>query len=114
MLPKAQRLSLSDVALVFGTPQKQATFSEYFKIISIPSPCGVDEVRFGCAISKKILPHAVDRNKMRRNIYSTLGTYQDFFKKHYVFVQCIKKPNNTHVLQQDLVVNIEKHKRKIT
>ena len=67
MLPKSKRLTRDD----FSQLKKRKTIQgDYFDIVISPSK----ETRFACVVSKKRIKLAVDRNKVKRKIYSALET----------------------------------------
>lgn len=65
MLPKSKRLTRDD----FSKIQKRTIIrANYFDVILSPS----NETKFACVIAKKRVKLAVDRNKIRRKVYSIL------------------------------------------
>ena len=67
MLPKALRLTTKEIdALSKGT-------SVFGPIVS--ARIGIsNKTKFAVSVSKKVLPDAVDRNKVRRKVYAAVGT----------------------------------------
>ena len=65
MLPKSKRLTRDD----FSKFQKRTTVrANYFDVTISPSK----ETRFACVVAKKRIKLAVDRNTVKRKIYSAL------------------------------------------
>jgi ribonuclease P protein component len=67
MLPKEQRLTTKDVALVF-TGKRKTIHTQYFNVITA-QPTGLKHKKYAALVTKKVAPSAVLRNKMRRRVY---------------------------------------------
>ena len=78
MLPKLKRITKKDF---IGIKPKMVFRGTYIDVAIYPS----DKSRFSCIISKKRVKKAVDRNKIKRKIYSILEKIQTK-KSHLVFV----------------------------
>lgn len=72
MLPSKDRLSFREVEEVFRNGHRKT--SPLFSFISIVP---AHRTAFAVSVSKKVAPNAVDRNKIRRRIYSALRTVKD-------------------------------------
>ncbi len=82
MLSSKDRLRSREVREVFEKGKRRT--APTFSIIFLPS---TDRTAFAVTVSKKTAKNAVDRNKIRRRIYSILSKIKNFKTKvHAVFV----------------------------
>lgn len=78
MLPKSERLTKED----FATTRPKVFFrGDLFDVSYIKTPTQ----KFACVISKKTLKRAVDRNKIKRRILSSLATIKTNFSESFIF-----------------------------
>ncbi len=87
MIPKKNRLKRSSVKYTLKKGQKVS--SEFFiiKYLKAKSP----ENRFSVSVSLKTAPKAVDRNKLRRKIYSIIKKLDLDFPSKLNMVIIVKK-----------------------
>lgn len=100
MLSRKNRIP-RDIFLSYFKKSKKY-YSEYF-IVSIIKKEDV-EPRCVVIMSKKVLPHAVDRNKYKRRIYDCLKKSLDNLSYHVVFIQVKKEAKNKSF--SELCVNL--------
>src|SRR3989344_5380869 len=98
MLPKSKRLKRDD----FSKFQKKTTLrGNYFDITASPA----QESRFACVVSKKRINLAVDRNKIKRKIYSALS---ETLLKSPHFVIVYPKQNTKSAPYKEILSEIKK------
>lgn len=73
MLPKKERLSRAEFNRFFSLGKR--LHSKSFTMVYAPH----DSLHVSVVTSKKVSPHAVDRNKVRRRIYDIVRHYRDAF-----------------------------------
>lgn len=82
MLPSKSRLTFREVALVFEKGSRRT--APLFSMIFLKP---ADRAAFGVTVSKKVAKNAVDRNKIRRRIYSTVSKIKNqCVNAHIVFL----------------------------
>lgn len=84
MLPKSARLSRHEFSTVFTRPQSRVHLPEYSLYFS-PSPTFKASVVAG----KKVAKLAVDRNRLRREVYGAIQTYiahHPPLTRQYIFI----------------------------
>ena len=82
MLPSKDRLSFREVEEIFEKGERRA--APLLSLIFLPSK---DRTAFGVTVSKKVAQNAVDRNKIRRRIYSALSKIKKYdMRAHAVFL----------------------------
>lgn len=80
MLSKKERLTRQDFSRFFSSGRRY--HSSFFTLVYTPSPA----LHASVVVPKKVVPKAVDRNTIRRRLYSTLRG------EHGVFIVLLKKP----------------------
>lgn len=85
MLPKRERLTTERFDQVFKTGKRY--HSPYFQIITTPSPTFHGAV----VVGKKVYKKAVDRNRLRRQLYGVLYRHQQTQTKRGIYI-IIAKP----------------------
>jgi ribonuclease P protein component len=98
MLPKSKRITAQDFK---GKKTRLAYRGAFFDISVSPA----ESTKFACIISKKRIKKAVDRNSVKRKIYTSLGgisTKQPFF----AFIYPTK--NALHVSYKEIEEEINK------
>ena len=101
MLPRSKRLTVSlfTNALANGKVVHSTLFTA--RIAKNPGP-----TRFSAVISKKITKTAVERNKLRRRIYSAVASFgAKISKDHHVIL--LAKPLLSKSTLKDIVADIE-------
>jgi ribonuclease P protein component len=78
MLPKSKRLTTKDFS---GLKTRIIFRGTYVDVATFPS----ETTRFACVVSKKRVKRAVDRNVIRRKVYSTLHKIT-LKKSHFVII----------------------------
>ena len=87
MLPKSKRLTRDD----FSKIKKRTTIrANYFDVIISSG----STTRFACVITKKRIKLAVDRNKIKRRIYSALSNIK-LKSPHFVIIYPKQNALNT-------------------
>jgi ribonuclease P protein component len=84
MLPKSARLSRQEFSTIFARPEKRAHFPLY-SMYFVPSPVFKASVVAG----KKVAKLAVDRNRLRREVYNGLQSQLKVTENltgHYIFI----------------------------
>lgn len=107
MIPKKNRLNRSRVQYTLKKGGKVSC--EYFNIKYLNSRS--DETRFAVIISLKVSPKAVERNKLRRQIYETLSN-SGINKRKPLDVVIVAKNKvlslNYNQLQKNLISTLNK------
>ncbi len=102
MLPKSQRLSKNRIAYLLKKGKK--TGNGYFTLKYLPTIA--TSSRFSVSISIAVLPKAVDRNHLRRQIYEILRLKKDALKKQYDVMIMVKSPTKELKTYQDLETTV--------
>ena len=85
MLPKSKRLTTKTVASVMG--KGQSTHSPFFVARLVPTQ---EASRFSVSVPKKVAKTAVQRNKIRRQVFSALKEVQTETKSGFDGVVVVK------------------------
>ncbi len=96
MLPKSQRLISSEVEEVMS--KGQSIFGEFFLVKFLKSKGG--DLKISAISPKKVFPTAVERNRVRRRIYSALSPIfnKKFIKNSFlVAIVANKKAQNVSI-----------------
>ncbi|MGM0629146.1 MAG: ribonuclease P protein component [Patescibacteria group bacterium] len=72
MLSKKKKLSSSEVRRVFNSSKKKYFRTSFFKAVFIKES---DSPLFAVSVPRKIARRAVDRNRIRRRVFSLLENY---------------------------------------
>lgn len=73
MLKKVERLTVSDIEAL---SQGKSVFGTLFSMRFVPAT----QTKFAVAVSKKVAPLAVDRNRARRRAYSAVSKIKENIK----------------------------------
>jgi len=109
MLPKGQRLNTKDVALVFAG-KRNTSNTAYFNVITA-TPGNLEYKKYAVVVSKKNVPSAVVRNKIRRRVYrGILKLNISTTPPLAVIVQCNKSSTSLGVVefQNELEIVLKK------
>jgi ribonuclease P protein component len=86
MLPKKKRLSKNDFV---GLRPKKVVRGAFFDVAFTPK----EATKYACVIAKKQIKSAVDRNKIKRKIYTIVGGLEHTMKGFFIIYP--KKTINT-------------------
>ena len=75
MLAKHNRLTRSEIELLFSGAEVSKKHSGHFNCLSLSGP--IQASKFAVSVSKKNYPRRVDRNRIRRFIYDVIRLNQD-------------------------------------
>lgn len=98
MLPKSKRITAQD----FKGKKTRLVYRGAFFDISL-SPA--ETTKFACIISKKRIKRAVDRNQVRRRVYSSLKD-TNISNSAYIFIYPTK--NAAHAPKKDILEELNK------
>ena len=87
MLPKRERLSVGDIALLGNG---RSVFGPHLSIRYLRVADTSPRSKFSVSISKKVAKTAVERNRIRRRVYVALRSEKEKIKKN-VFVMVMPK-----------------------
>lgn len=105
MLPKKKRLTQETFSRFFASGKR--FHGAYIQLIVAPSPTFHGSV----VVGKKVYAHAVDRNRLRRQLYAVLSLYH---KKNFlpcVYIVSVKpqsKETSAIILKNELITLLEK------
>lgn len=85
MLPKEKRLTTNGFNRFFGVGRRY--HSEHFTLMHVPFPV----TKAAVVVGKKVAKKAVERNRMRRRVYTVLGTLLADCGSG-VYIVLVKKP----------------------
>ena len=99
MLPKKERLSRAEFNRFFSLGKR--FHSKTFTTVYAPH----DSLHVSVVTSKKVSPHAVDRNKVRRRIYDIVRHHRDEFGTRgvYIFLTKVGAKSVPYALLRDEV-----------
>lgn len=84
MLKKSDRLTTEDIEVL---SQGKSVFGTLISMRFSPSPEKTNKTKISVAVSKKVAPRAVDRNKIRRRTYAVVGDLiQSINKNTYILL----------------------------
>lgn len=106
MLPKSRRISQAQAKEVFT--RGRSSHSPSFTVKTVGTQ---GDTRFAISISKKVLPSAVDRNRLRRRIYSAIAKLIPNIRKGFL-VGFLVKSEARNMSFADLSVETESSLRR--
>ena len=102
MLSSTHRLRSSEVEEVFLKGRRLGT-----PLLSFVSLSPVDRAAFAVVVTKKVARSAVDRNKIRRRVYSILSKVKNYHTKvHGVFLPKKETKNISFAVLEKEIENI--------
>lgn len=109
MLPKKKKLSSSEVRRVFNSSDKNHYHSSFFKVVFIKE---AENKLFAVSVPNKVVRKAVDRNRVRRRVFSFLEAYYENIKPgmYVIIVNIDITETDTDLMVEDLKKLLLKHK----
>ncbi len=105
MLPKINRLDKKTFDFIFKNGRNYHSDSLYLKKYLLPES---KENHFAAVVSKKVSKKAVERNKIRRQIFGILREKFSNIEKPFGFIFFIKKQNSFSEYEKELNFLIKK------
>jgi ribonuclease P protein component len=91
MLPKSDRLTAREIDTL---SEGRSVFGTLLSLRHLPS----SRTKFAVSVSKKVLPRAVDRNRVRRKIYGVLAKTARITNQSFVMIMpkkdCLLAPES--------------------